>query len=115
MSRTFGIGVMSGALLIAIAAGYAIRKYPDAISRVGGLAPVSSTRKIVLARPSPVAMGCNQVMPVDWQAVLHGSTATNYQIFPGDRIYVYADPLICLDNHLAKILAAAGKLNPYQK
>ena len=37
MSRTFGIGVMSGALLIAIAAGYAIRKYPDAISRVGGL------------------------------------------------------------------------------
>jgi polysaccharide biosynthesis/export protein len=77
----------------------------DAISRVGGLAPVSSTKKIILARPSPVAMGCNQVMPVDWQAVLHGSTATNYQIFPGDRIYVYADPLICLDNHLAKIFA----------
>jgi hypothetical protein len=37
MSRAFGIGVMSGALLIAIAGGYAIRKYPDAASRAGGV------------------------------------------------------------------------------
>jgi polysaccharide export outer membrane protein len=77
----------------------------DGISRVGGLAPVSSTRKIILARPSPVHMGCNQLLPVDWKAVEMGSTATNYQIFPGDRIYVYANPLIEFDNRLAQFLA----------
>jgi polysaccharide export outer membrane protein len=82
----------------------------DAISRVGGLAPVSSTKKIMLARPSPVHLGCNQILPVDWKAVELGSTATNYQIFPGDRIYVYADPLIAFDNHLAKLLAPVERI-----
>jgi polysaccharide export outer membrane protein len=77
----------------------------DAISRVGGLAPVSSTKRIILSRPSPVQMGCNQIMPVDWQAILHGSTATNYQIFPGDRIYVPANCLIEINNRLAQVLA----------
>ena len=75
----------------------------DAISRVGGLAPVSSTRRIFLARPSPVDAGCNQILPVDWHAVLMGSTATNYQIFPGDRIYVDSNCLIRLDNRLAQV------------
>jgi polysaccharide biosynthesis/export protein len=82
----------------------------DAISRVGGLAPVSSTRKIVLARPSPVQMGCNQILPVDWKAVEMGSTATNYQIFPGDRIYVFANPLIAFDNRMAQVLAPVERL-----
>ena len=35
-ATTFGIGVVGGALLIAAAAGYAVRKYPDAVSRAGG-------------------------------------------------------------------------------
>ena len=82
----------------------------DAIGRVGGLAPVSSTKKIVLARPSPAHLGCNQILPVDWKAVLHGSTATNYQIFPGDRVYVYPDCLIETDNYLAKLLAPVERI-----
>jgi polysaccharide export outer membrane protein len=82
----------------------------DAIGRVGGLAPVSSTCKMVLARPSPVELGCNQIMPVDWKAVLMGSTATNYEIFPGDRIYVYADPWIEADNCLAKWFAPVERV-----
>src|SRR5207237_1323514 len=59
----------------------------DAISFVQGIAPVSSKRRIVLARPSPVHLGCNQILPVDWRAITEGgSTATNYQVFPGDRV-----------------------------
>lgn len=78
----------------------------DAISNVQGLAPVSSTHRIHLARPSPANHGCNQVLPVDWRAITQGgSTATNYQIFPGDRIYVGANPLIALDNRMAQFLA----------
>jgi polysaccharide export outer membrane protein len=83
----------------------------DAISQVQGLAPVSSKRRIWLARPSPVHQGCNQVLPVDWNAITQaGSTPTNYQVFPGDRIYVDANPLICLDNRLAQILAPVERI-----
>jgi polysaccharide export outer membrane protein len=52
-----------------------------------------------------------QILPVDWAAITQGgSTATNYQIFPGDRIYLKADKLIALDYALAKILAPVERL-----
>jgi len=83
----------------------------DAIGFVQGLAPVSSKNRIWLARPSPANNGCNQILPVDWNAItMAGSTATNYQIFPGDRVYVNADCLITFDNYLSKILAPVDRL-----
>jgi polysaccharide export outer membrane protein len=83
----------------------------DAIGYVQGLAPVSSTHRIWLARPSPVHNGCNQILPVDWKAItMAGSTATNYQIFPGDRVYVSADCLITFDNYLSKVLAPVERV-----
>lgn len=83
----------------------------DAISFVQGLAPVSSKKRIWLARPSPVTLGCNQILPVDWNAITQaGSTGTNYQIFPGDRIYVQSDPLIRFDNALAKFLSPIERI-----
>jgi polysaccharide export outer membrane protein len=78
----------------------------DAISRTNGLAPVSSLRRIWVARPAPPGHPCDQVLPVDWLAIVKGgSTSTNYQLFPGDRVYVDADCLIKTDNWLAKIFA----------
>ena len=83
----------------------------DAIARVSGLAPVSSTHRIWVARPSPPGHPCDQVLPVDWLAIVKGgSTATNYQLFPGDRVYVDADCLIKADNWLAKILAPVERV-----
>ena len=83
----------------------------DAISQVQGLAPVSSKKRIWVARPSPVQLGCNQVLPVDWRAITEGgSTATNYQLFPGDRVYVAANPLIAFDNMLSIVLAPVERL-----
>ncbi|MFO0969052.1 MAG: polysaccharide biosynthesis/export family protein [Gemmataceae bacterium] len=83
----------------------------DAIATIQGLAPVSSKKRIWLARPSPVHMGCNQILPIDWNAITQGgSTGTNYQLFPGDRIYVSGDPLICFDNNLAKWLAPVERV-----
>ena len=78
----------------------------DAIANINGLPPVSSKRRIWLARPTPVQHGCYEILPVNWEAITEaGSTETNWQIFPGDRVYVKADPLITLDNELAKILS----------
>jgi polysaccharide export outer membrane protein len=78
----------------------------DAISNVYGLSPVSSKKYIWVARPAPCGHGCAQVLPVNWRAITEGGdTCTNYQLFPGDRLYVRADPLICFDNYLAKLFA----------
>jgi polysaccharide export outer membrane protein len=78
----------------------------DAISRAYGLAPVSSVHRIWVARPAPPGHPCDQILPVDWLAIVKGgSTATNYQLFPGDRVYVDADCLIKVDNWLAKIFS----------
>ncbi len=76
----------------------------DAIAQVNGLQQVSS-KKIWVARPVP---GCNDnvILPVDWCAVTgHGAAATNYQILPGDRVFIAEDQLVALDNGLAKVLS----------
>jgi polysaccharide export outer membrane protein len=77
----------------------------DAIANINGLTQVSS-KKIWVARPSPDHAGGHQVMPVDWQAVsAYGATSTNYQLMPGDRVFVAEDHLIACDTRLAKLLA----------
>lgn len=73
----------------------------DAIAIVGGLSQVSST-KIWIARPAPSG-DCEQVLPIDWAAISRGaSTATNYQMMPGDRLYIAEDPLFRFDAVIAK-------------
>src|SRR5262249_25107677 len=77
----------------------------DAIGQLGGLPYQSSMKKMWLARPSPPDCGCDQVLPIDSRAITQGgSTATNYQIFPGDRIYVKADCLIAINIWLQKFI-----------
>jgi polysaccharide biosynthesis/export protein len=76
----------------------------DAISNVNGLTSVSSKR-IWIARPTRVH-GKIQILPVDWQAVTaQADPATNYQVMPGDRIFVAEDSLVAFDNGLAKLIA----------
>jgi polysaccharide export outer membrane protein len=77
----------------------------DAISYINGLPPVASRKRIWVSRPAPP--GCpRQILPVDWDAVVRGGeTATNYQILPGDRVYVMAKPIITFDTALARLAA----------
>jgi len=73
-----------------------------AIARLGGISPVSSTR-IFIARPAPNGVGCEQILPVNWEEISRGaSTATNYQLLPGDRLYIAEDPWIRFDSLVAK-------------
>jgi polysaccharide export outer membrane protein len=81
----------------------------DAISQVNGLQSVSSKR-IWIARPVP---GCeeNIVLPVDWCAVTgRGAAATNYQILPGDRVFIAEDEFVSFDNHLAKWISPVERI-----
>ncbi|MEZ6142369.1 MAG: polysaccharide biosynthesis/export family protein [Zavarzinella sp.] len=78
----------------------------DAVAQLNGLSPVSSTNHMWLARPAPAATGKELIMPIDWNSVTqHGSTKTNYQILPGDRLYVKAQPMITFDNYLSMFLS----------
>jgi len=83
----------------------------DAIGNILGLPAVASKKRIWVARPAPADHGCYQVLPVDWKAITQGgATGTNYQLFPGDRVYVKADALITLDNTLAKLFAPLERI-----
>jgi len=78
----------------------------DAISQIAGLPAVASKKQIWLARPVPGDCHQHQILPVDWLAITQGAvTATNYQILPGDRVYVMADRWITFDSRVAKVLS----------
>lgn len=81
----------------------------DAIAQVQGLQSMSSKR-IWIARPTP---GCDtpEVLPVDWDAITGmGVAATNYQILPGDRIFIAEDKLVAADTMLGKLLSPVERI-----
>jgi polysaccharide export outer membrane protein len=60
----------------------------DGIVKAGGITKRASEQMIVLSRPT-VPEGCRIVYPVCYTNIVQlGDTTTNYQLQPGDRIYV---------------------------
>ena len=77
----------------------------DAVSLIGGLSAVSS-KHIWVARPAPTECGNDQILPVDWCGITRkGQVKTNYQIMPGDRVYILSQPLTKFDNYMARVLS----------
>lgn len=82
----------------------------DAIAKVNGLPAVATKKKIWLARATRAGQP-PKIFPVDWRGVTQcASAATNYQIFPGDRVFVQSDALIRADTCLAKLLSPVQRL-----
>lgn len=80
----------------------------DAIAQINGLSRLASKR-IWIARPTPG--GCDQILPVHWNDITrNGATTTNYQIMPGDRIYLAENKLIAADSFVGKILTPVERL-----
>ena len=62
----------------------------DAILLAGGLADNAKPCHIILSRPSPVG-DCRTVLPICYDNIVQlGDSTTNYQLLPGDRIFVPA-------------------------
>jgi polysaccharide export outer membrane protein len=81
----------------------------DAVAALGGISQVSSTR-MWIARPAPNGVGCEQILPVNWNDIAQGaSTATNYQLMPGDRLFIAQDRLTNFNTVVNKLL------NPFEK
>jgi polysaccharide export outer membrane protein len=82
----------------------------DAIAQINGLPAVASKKKIWVARATP-DHAPPLILPVDWCGIVKdGSAGTNYQIFPGDRIYVNSDARIRTDSNLAKFLSPIDRV-----
>ena len=82
----------------------------DALSAVDGLSQVSSA-DVWVARPAPGGAGCQQILPVDYHAIARGgSAATNYQIMPGDRVFIASDNLIAANTFISKVTAPIERL-----
>lgn len=81
----------------------------DAVSLIQGL-PQGSSYRMWVARPTPQA-GRYVTMPIDWADLTSlAATETNYQLLPGDRLYIVHDPMLAFDNHLAKLLAPLERI-----
>ena len=82
-----------------------------AVSQISGLPSVACKGQIWIARPSPDCCGPDQRLYVDWDAIARGAqTCTNYQLLPGDRLYIQSDPFVRFDTKLAKITAPFERL-----
>jgi polysaccharide biosynthesis/export protein len=82
----------------------------DALSQLGGLQPVSS-RTMWVSRPTPGKMGCEQVLPVNFVAITQGGmTDTNYQMLPGDRLYIVDDKLVSTGRYMATVTGPIDRL-----
>jgi len=82
----------------------------DAIAEIEGLESVSSKR-IWISRPAPDVEGGHLILPVDWNAITElGSASTNYQLMPGDRVFVAEDPLVALDTVVSKLISPVERI-----
>jgi polysaccharide export outer membrane protein len=75
----------------------------DALANINGLPAVASKKRVWVARATRAGQA-PKILPVDWQGITKcGSGETNYQLFPGDRVYVDSNNLIKADSFLAKL------------
>ncbi len=78
----------------------------DALADVTNGLSQASSKEIWIARPAPSGIGCDQILPVDIEAIMKGgSTATNYQLLPGDRVFIAQDPWFAFNSIVDKITA----------
>ena len=81
----------------------------DAIAQIGGLDQTAST-KLWISRPAPSGAACDQVLPIDWKTITRGAaTSTNYQLLPGDRLFIAQDRLVAFNSAVSKLL------NPFER
>ena len=73
----------------------------DAIMEAGGLTDRADRHNIILSRATDPT-GCGTVLPICYRQIVQlGDSSTNYQIMPGDRVYV---PSMSLTQELTRPL-----------
>jgi hypothetical protein len=84
----------------------------DALSKiheVQGLPPMSF-QSIWIARPAPADYGQEQILSVNWKDISQGITDTNYQILPGDRLYIADDRMTTVNRVMGNFTDPISRL-----
>jgi len=64
----------------------------DAVASMGGISSIA-TNTMWVARPAPNGVGPEKILPVAWNDIARGeSSKTNYQLMPGDRLFIETQP-----------------------
>ena len=50
----------------------------DAFAQIGGLPTIGSKKKIWIARPAPAELDAEQILPVDWDAIVRGGSTLTH-------------------------------------
>ena len=115
------VGYNSGGYFVIVAgvnSGESVKRFPitgnetvlDAIAQIQGLKSVSS-KTMWVARPAPGGFDAEQNLPVDWNAIARGgATATNYQLLPGDRLYIVDDKLVATNQLIGRFTQPIQRL-----
>ena len=83
----------------------------DALAFINGLPSVGSRKNIWVARRTPHQGQVDQILPVDYIGMTqHGVTATNFQLMPGDRVYVKSERIFRIDSFLQKALTPVERI-----
>ena len=81
----------------------------DALSQINGLTYVSSNQMWV-ARPN---RDCSSdvVLPIDWEGMTQrADVTTNYQLMPGDRVFIAHDKRVAFDTAIAKFVSPLERM-----
>ena len=63
-----------------------------------------AARSLWLTRPG--RNGIQQILPIDWEGIArNGETATNYQILPGDRLYIVNDAAVAVNDFFGTLIS----------
>ncbi len=82
----------------------------DGVSQASGLQTISDAKRIWISRPSPDGCPC-QIMPIDWKAITEcGDTRTNYQLMPGDRVFVNSYRATRFDTTFSRVVSPIERL-----
>ena len=74
----------------------------DAVLAAGGLSAQADRHNLILSRPTSPA-SCRAVLPICFRHIVElGDSSTNYQVMPGDRIYV---PSVTFSQQLFRFFA----------
>jgi polysaccharide biosynthesis/export protein len=83
----------------------------DALSQIQGIPPEATGRRIWVARKVPGHGGGDNILTVDWAGIAkRGEMQTNYQLLPGDRLFVQAEAVQQADYGIAKWLSPVQRV-----
>ena len=83
----------------------------DALAFINGLPSVGSRKNIWVARRTPKQGDLEQILPVDYVGMTqHGVTTSNFQLMPGDRVYVKSERIFRIDSFLQKALTPVERI-----